>query len=305
MPAVPRTVLVAALATPLLAAVSPLPGQQVNDHMLVSTSWLADYLEDPSVVVIHVGNPDSYEAGHIPGARLLSYDDFTVRRPPLYTELPDVDDLEEALERIGVSDDSHVVLYHAQGYPTMVGRLFVTLEYLGLQNRISLLDGSLTVWGAEGRPTEQSAPEVLRGSLTVDPQAHVVVDRDWVREHYRDTAVRVLDARTPRFYTGEAGITMHAFRPGHIPAAGNLPFTNLTDDSGRFRSPHELRSMFHEADVTPTKRVVTYCHLGQQASLLYFVARYLGYDASMYDGSFEDWSAQETLPVEGPGGQDP
>lgn len=297
MPALPRSVLVTALATPLLAAVSLLPAQQINDHMLVSTSWLADHLDDPSVVIIHVGNPDTYEAGHIPGARLLSYDDFTVRRPPLYTELPGVEALREVLERSGVSDDSHLVLYHTRGYPTMVGRLFVTLEYLGVENRISVLDGGLTTWDAEGRPTEQSAPAVLRGTLTVHPRSDVVVDRDWVREHYRDTAVRVLDARTPQFYTGAAGVTMHAFRPGHIPGAGNLPFTSLTDDSGRFKSPHELHTMFVESDATPNKRVVTYCHLGQQASLLYFVARYLGYDASMYDGSFEDWSADETLPV--------
>ena len=44
--------------------------------------------------------------------------------------------------------------------------------------------------------------------------------------------------------------------------------------------------------------IATYCHIGQQASLLYFVAKYLGYDAHLYDGSFQDWSNRSELPVE-------
>jgi len=44
--------------------------------------------------------------------------------------------------------------------------------------------------------------------------------------------------------------------------------------------------------------VVSYCHIGQQASLIYFVARYLGYDARLFDGSWEDWSRHADLPAE-------
>ncbi|MGH9864582.1 MAG: hypothetical protein ACRD4H_04135 [Candidatus Acidiferrales bacterium] len=43
---------------------------------------------------------------------------------------------------------------------------------------------------------------------------------------------------------------------------------------------------------------MSYCHIGQQASLLYFVARYLGYDARLYDGSWQDWSRHTDLPAE-------
>ena len=43
--------------------------------------------------------------------------------------------------------------------------------------------------------------------------------------------------------------------------------------------------------------MVTYCHIGQQATATLFAARTLGFTVMLYDGSFEDWS-KRNLPVE-------
>ena len=87
-------------------------------------------------------------------------------------------------------------------------------------------------------------------------------------------------------------------RGGHIPSARNIPFSSLVEDSNnKFKSVAALRELFNAAGVKQGDSVATYCHIGQQASLLYFAARYLGYDAHLYDGSFEDWSHRPELPV--------
>ena len=42
---------------------------------------------------------------------------------------------------------------------------------------------------------------------------------------------------------------------------------------------------------------MTYCHIGQQATVPYFVARMLGFDVRLYDGSFEEWAKASAAPV--------
>ena len=68
---------------------------QVRTEMLTSTQWLADHLNDPNVVVLHVAKDRAeYEKGHIPGARFLAFEDFMVGHKGLMDELPGVEQLQ-------------------------------------------------------------------------------------------------------------------------------------------------------------------------------------------------------------------
>ena len=64
-----------------------------------------------------------------------------------------------------------------------------------------------------------------------------------------------------------------------------------------FLSPEQLRALFTSRGITPGHKVVTYCEVGMQASHNYFVAKYLGYDDSMYDGSYQGWFQVSHFPV--------
>jgi len=87
-------------------------------------------------------------------------------------------------------------------------------------------------------------------------------------------------------------------RRGHIPGAGNIPYTSLLDAQGKWKSPEVLAGMLRDAGVKPGDHVITYCHIGQQATAVYFVAQYLGIDVRMYDGSWEEYSKHTELPAE-------
>jgi thiosulfate/3-mercaptopyruvate sulfurtransferase len=269
-------------------------GAAVREAMLVEPAWLAGRLGDPALVVLHVGSARDYEAGHVPGARLIALNDIsTTGERGLRLELPPAAALREAFGRLGVADNSRIVVYAGTDSVQSATRVWFTLDYLGLGDRAALLDGGLRLWRGQGRAVSTATPPpAAPGRLTAAGRPQVVVDADWVRAHLPNDGVAVLDARLPQFYTGaEAGAMPRA---GHIPGARNVPYSSAFDEQGKLKPPAALREAMGE----PRSVKVAYCHIGQQATVLYFVARYLGMEARLYDGSFQDWSGRPELPVE-------
>lgn len=257
--------------------------------MLVSTGWLSGQLEEPSVVILHVGSKADYDAGHIPGARLISLEDISVTgERGLRLELPPVDALREAFGRLGVSGNSNIVVYAGTDSVQSATRVWFTLDYLGLGGRTSLLDGGLAVWRAEGRPLQTEAPKFAPATFIPDPRPEIVVNASAVQAR---GAALLVDARASEFYTGANAAGMP--RAGHIPGARNVPFHSLLDEQRRFKPAEALRELLG----APAGTAIAYCHIGQQATVAYFAARLLGLDARLYDGSFQDWSSRSELPV--------
>jgi thiosulfate/3-mercaptopyruvate sulfurtransferase len=282
----------------LAIAVSAQAQPRVRDSMIVTTDWLSKHLPDDSLVLFQVGDRKEYDAAHIPGAQFIQTGDIsTPRGTGLLLELPPVEQLKAALEKFGLTDRSRIVIYFSKDWITPTARVYFTLDYLGFGDRTSILDGGLPAWRAAGLPVTAEVKAVKPGSFTPHPNAKLVVDAAWVSANLNSPGVAILDARASKFYTGQDAGQMP--RAGHIPRAKSIPFSTLVEDStNRFKSPEALRQLFAAAGVKQNDSVTTYCHIGQQASLLYFVARYLGYDAHLYDGSFEDWSNRKDLPVE-------
>jgi thiosulfate/3-mercaptopyruvate sulfurtransferase len=264
--------------------------------MLVTQAWLTAHLADPNVVVIHVANTRrDYLNGHVPGARFMWTGAFAPSTPDLSTELPPVAQVDSALESIGVGDRTRIVIYGAN--MPMTARLYLTLEWLGAGDRTSILDGGLAGWKAAGQSVATDVPSAAARARFTPHVRPVTVEAALVRESIGRPGVRILDARDRQFYDGAAGGMP---RPGHVPSALSIPFSSLLTETGAFKSRDALREMFSAAGVQPGEKIVTYCHVGQQASLLWFTARMLGYDAKLYDGSFEDWSGRADYPLEGP-----
>jgi thiosulfate/3-mercaptopyruvate sulfurtransferase len=266
---------------------------------IVPPAQVAERLGRPEVVLLHVGDQAGYDAGHIPGARRIWLDHISLPRGEgLALQMAGPVDLEATFERLGVSDTSEIVLYFGKDQATPTARVFVALDYLGLGDRVSYLDGGLPAWQAAGMKVTTDVPVVQAGTITPRLKPAVIADIEWLMANRTAAGVAVVDARLSGFFTGEQNPGARYPRSGHIAGARSLPFESLLTEAGTFRSPGELETLMREAGAVPGSTVVAYCHIGQQASLVYFVARMLGYEARLYDGSFEEWSARTDAPVE-------
>ena len=295
----PLPLLLALLLTTLAPARANSPKKTPADRepMLVSVDWLAGHLNDPSLVLLQIGEKRDYDKGHIPGAQFLQYDSIsTPHGQGLMLELPPVEQLVSVFEKLGVSNSSHIVLYIGTNWVTPTTRVYWTLDYLGLGDRTSILNGGLVAWDASHHPVTTETKTPAKGSITPAPRKEVVADADWVRGHLHQPGVTIIDARTHEFYSGSQSDGNP--RSGHIPGATNLPYLELVDqDNNKFKSADALSDLFRAAGLKPGSLMVSYCHIGQRATALYFAAKMLGYDAKMYDGSWEDWSHRTDLPI--------
>ncbi len=299
------SVLVAGLLGSLLP--SHTLAQSPRERILVSTEWLAKHLGEENLVLLHVSPEEEYAEEHIPGARHLTHQMVAAPREPggLTLELPDPEVLVETLEGLGIGDGTRIIVYWGSDWVTPSTRVVFTLDWIGLGDRTSILDGGMPKWKAEGRPTTSEVtgpPSPVH--LTPRPHSELLVQADWIKDHMRSPGFQLVDARSPTYYTGNIPEERIAegTRPGHIPSAVNIYASDLINEDLTLRSSQEMARIFSEAGVEKGETVVAYCHIGQYATLVAFGARTLGISAVLYDGSFQEWERRTDLPVEVPGG---
>ncbi len=240
----------------------------------------------------------AYEAGHIAGAAHLSLDEVMSgpktgrngRHP-----LPDRDALAAHMAALGVSATTQVVAYDAAG-GMYAARLWFLLRWLG-HAAVAVLDGGLPGWRAAGQGVDTAAPRPRpRGDLVARASLVPTMGYDAVRAASEAGGHLILDARAPDRFRGE-NETLDPVG-GHIPGARNRFFRdNLA--GGRFKAPEVLRAEFATLlGDKPADAVVAQCGSGVTAChnlLAMEVAGLRG--ATLYPGSWSEWSAQPGAPI--------
>ena len=271
--------------------------------MLVSTTWVADHAKDADIVLLHVATKAQYDSGHVAGARLVTLQELSLPQVEggLSLQMASVDQLKSWAQANGIGDRTRVVIVPHDENLQSATRVFITMAYLGAFERTSLMNGSYKAWKSEGRATATAAPGPARAAtFTPHPRPELIATLAQVEAVSKDSGrTNLIDARLPRFYNADGGGYP---RPGHIPTAVNIPL-NTVSANGFMKPASELKTLFDQAGVKGDKPIITYCHIGQQATVLWFVATLLGYDAKMYDGSFQEWSGTTRLPVVVPKGK--
>jgi len=264
--------------------------------VIVSPQWLNENLKDPDLVVLYTGFviKADYDKEHIEGSRFLWPEWLAYNTPESNMTSADAAKATKVLQDLGINKNSKVVICHRGGDVTIAARMFLSLEHYGLNGQVSFLNGGLEAWKKAGYPVT-SKPAVFKKGNFIAKDNGLLVDKNYVQNALNENSSEVVDARMKRWYDGDA--TGYP-RDGHITGAKNIPYPDMIDSTNSLKPTEVLEKNFSSVIPGKQKEVVVYCFIGQTASVDYLVGRALGYKMKLYDGSMQEWSRDEKLPME-------
>ncbi len=271
-----------------------------RESALVTAQWVEEHLDDDGIVLVEVDEDTSaYDAGHINGAVKLDW--TTDLQDQVRRDFVNKEQFEALLSEKGISNDDTVILYGGNN------NWFAAYAYwyfkLYGHDDLKLLDGGRKKWELDGRELTDKPVERERASYTAK-------DQDLSIRAFRDETVaaigtqNLIDVRSPDEFAGRLLAPAHlpqeqAQRAGHIPTAGNVPWSKAANDDGTFRADDELRQLYTDAGVDEAKDTIAYCRIGERSSHTWFVLHeLLGLkNVKNYDGSWTEYGSLVGVPI--------
>jgi thiosulfate/3-mercaptopyruvate sulfurtransferase len=273
---------------------------------LVSSEWLEANLGDPHLRVLDVRgrHPSSslphakhaeYLEAHIPGGVFVDWEhDFVATEDPVPVQVAGPREFAERAGSLGVGDGDLVVTYDDY-YGIFAARVAWAFRLYGAESRV--LDGGWTTWHDEGRVVtdEPTAPAHARFTSRLRQRLRRTLAEV---EAARGDGATLVDARPRHLFIGEEGTA----NTGHIPGSRCLPYQELVDGAtGLWAAPAAIARLARDAGIDPghpPSQLIATCGSGVSATVAMMALERIGVHCDgVYDGSFNEWSADPARPV--------
>jgi len=264
---------------------------------LIEASELQQLAKDSYILIDARGFGNSrerYEQGHLDGALYVDLEDLAAHtdNPAMGGRhpLPGTKDFAVLLSHLGVTPQSHVVVYDDKAGANPAARFWWMLKAIG-HEQVQVLNGGLqaavdagftlsTVISNKPEPTNYPVPASFEGTATLDEVADAVQNPDNI----------VIDVReAPRYLGQTEPLDLVA---GHIPGAVNVPYTSNLGEGNRYLPADELQNNYESVlgDVKP-EQVIVHCGSGVTACHTLLALAQAGLSgARLYVGSWSEWS---------------
>ncbi|MCB9339324.1 MAG: sulfurtransferase [Lewinellaceae bacterium] len=237
----------------------------------------------------------AYAGQHLDGALFVDLDTDLSQKGNSAAEggrhpLPPLDKFLHVLGRLGISPESHVVVYDEKNGALAAARFWWMLRAVGHQT-VQVLDGGMQAAIEAGFPT--NADKVELPEPTVYEVSHwslPMATAEEVEQAAKAPNHVVIDVREADRFRGEREPLDKI--AGHIPGAVNVPFFGNLDPSGKFLPADELKRKYSDilGETLPTGAIV-HCGSGVTACHTLLAMEQAGLDLpKLYVGSWSEWS---------------
>ena len=266
---------------------------------LIQASDLLQLINSPDLVLIDATNGknarENHTQKHLLGARFVDLDSQLAdikadvsqggRHP-----LPTLAQFSETLGKLGISPQSHVVVYDDKSGVNAAARFWWMLLAIGHSN-VQVLDGGIQAAERAGFPVRAGAEQPKEcPPYPIKAWQLLQADMAEVEQVAQDPDYLVIDVRDHDRYLGLVEpIDLIA---GHIPGAINIPFSENLDGNGLFKSPTELKAKYQEAfGERPADHLIVHCGSGVTACHTLLAVAQAGLEIpKLYVGSWSEWS---------------
>lgn len=196
----------------------------------------------------------------------------------------------ETLGQLGITPQSHVIVYDNVFGANAAARLWWMLKAIG-HEKVQVLNGGIEAAEQAGIPTST-------GVETLEPQPAYLItnwqlplaDMAETEEFANGIHSMVIDVRDAARYAGKTEpIDLIA---GHIPGAVNIPFKENLDEQMQFLPADVLREKYTKwLGSTRPERVIVHCGSGVTACHTLLAMAHAGLPIpKLYVGSWSEWS---------------
>lgn len=252
---------------------------------LISAAELKTLIGQKNVKILDASYNQPASPAAIPGAIDFDIDKVADPNAPFAHTVPSAEVFAAKVGALGISNDDTVVVYDRNGVSMAAARAWWMFRLFGHEN-VKILDGGLPAWVKAGNPTGEKAAAITPATFTPKPRNELFKRIEQVADNLLRKQFIVVDARDSKRFTD-----------GHIPSSLNVPYATLITPEGALKPKEELQKILAEGHVDLNKKITCTCGSGVTACVIALALHEVGHpNASVYDGSWTEWSASSITP---------
>ena len=235
---------------------------------------------------------DEYKNLHIPNAIFFDLDKNSKKETDLPHMLVGLEEWEEIVSKMGISNDDQVVIYDNSDVISSC-RCWYNFIYYGHNPKlIKILNGGLKKWIGENRKIDNELPKITKSNYKAKEFKNLVKDKNQINENIIKKEFSLIDARSIERFNGEVKEPRVGLRSGNIENSTCIPFNYLINSDKTFKSVKEIKEIFNKnLRNLSSNNVVFSCGSGVTACVLALAYSLINdnYLPIIYDGSWSEY----------------